>query len=244
MDRIFFDRYLERRGTGVDAVIYYVEDDINVRNLTLYVLKQAGLEVEGFECASELDRACAEALPQMFLLDIMLPDEDGMDILKRLRSQPETAKIPIMMITAKSTEYDVVTGLDNGADDYLTKPFGMMELVSRVNALLRRHAPQVEQDNGTGISLGSVSLSSKRHTVTVEGQDVVLTFKEFELLRYLMENAGLVFTREQLLEALWDWSYQGNTRTVDVHIQTLRHKLGTGADIIETVRGVGYRARR
>ncbi|MCL1847412.1 MAG: response regulator transcription factor [Coriobacteriia bacterium] len=227
-------------------MIYYVEDDVNIRNLTLYALKQAGLEAVGFEKANDLYEACAEALPQLFLLDIMLPDEDGISILRRLRSQPATAELPVMMMTAKGTEYDVVTGLDSGADDYLIKPFGMLELVSRVNALLRRRAggQGMEGADDKGMTSGPVTLFSKQHIVTVEEEKVVLTLKEFELLRFLMENPGLVFTREQLLEALWGWSYEGNTRTIDVHIQTLRHKLGVGAVVVETVRGVGYRARK
>lgn len=225
-------------------MIYYVEDDLNIRNLTIYALKQAGMEVVGFATARELYKACDHRLPRLFLLDIMLPDEDGISILQHLRAQAATAEIPVMMITAKGTEFDVVTGLDSGADDYLIKPFGMMELVSRVNALLRRCPQAQDAQSDKGITLGSVTLSSKRHTVIVEGQEITLTLKEFELLRFLMENSGLVFSREQILETVWGWSYEGNTRTIDVHIQTLRHKLGSGASLIETVRGVGYRARR
>jgi len=225
-------------------MIYYVEDDINIRNLTMYALKHAGLEVQGFERASELYEACEEQLPQLFLLDIMLPDEDGLSILAHLRGQATTTDIPIMMITAKGTEYDVVTGLDSGADDYLIKPFGMMELVSRVNALIRRHPPATNHDDDKGMVSGPVMLNHKQHVVTVEGQPVPLTLKEFELLHYLLKSPGLVFTREQILEALWGYNFESNTRTVDVHIQTLRQKLGAGASIIETVRGVGYRAHK
>ena len=225
-------------------MIYYVEDDLNVRNLTMYALRQAGMEVEGFSTARELYKACENKLPQLFLLDIMLPEEDGISILEHLRKQSKTAQTPVMMITAKGTEFDVVTGLDSGADDYLVKPFGMMELVSRVNALLRRHTSAQDSSADRSITVGPVTLSSKHHSVTVDGEDIALTLKEFELLRFLMENPGLVFTRDQILETLWGWSYEGNTRTIDVHIQTLRHKLGSGASIVETVRGVGYRARR
>jgi two-component system alkaline phosphatase synthesis response regulator PhoP len=225
-------------------MIYYVEDDQNVRNLTLYALKQAGLEALGFSCANELYEACATRLPQLFLLDIMLPGEDGISILKQLRAQTSTVQLPVMMITAKGTELDVVIGLDSGADDYLIKPFGMMELVSRVNALLRRHAPEQSAAEIKPLTLGPVALSSRQHTVLVDGQEVALTLKEFELLRFLMENQGLVLTREQILKTLWGWSYEGNTRTIDVHIQTLRQKLGPGASIIETVRGLGYRVRK
>ncbi len=225
-------------------LVYYVEDDLNIRNLTMYALEQAGFEIIGFSTAAELDATCAHVLPDLYILDIMLPDEDGISILKRLRSSSATADIPIIMLTARGTEFDVVTGLDSGADDYLSKPFSMMELVSRVKVLLRRHTNGTPTDTGSEIkTLGQVTLSPKQHTVEVDGEEVVLANKEFELLRLLMQNPGQVFTREQLLEAIWGWSYAGNTRTVDVHIQTLRHKLGSSADIIETIRGVGYRAR-
>ncbi|MDR2108340.1 MAG: response regulator transcription factor [Coriobacteriales bacterium] len=222
-------------------MIYYVEDDENIRNLAIYALEQNGLQVRGFAASDELYRANAEALPNLFLLDIMLPDEDGIAILKNLRKHSATAEIPVMMLTAKSAEYDVVTGLDNGADDYLTKPFGMMELVSRVNALLRRGPATQRRDDR--LSNGPVVLSTARREVTANGDAVMLTYKEFELLRFLMENAGLVFTRGHLLESIWGWDFGGNTRTVDVHVQTLRQKLGESASIIETVRGVGYRVR-
>ena len=222
-------------------MIYYVEDDENIRNLAVYALEQAGLEVKGFTSSKEMFAACDVQLPDAILLDIMLPGEDGISTLRTLRSQKATCDIPIMMITAKSAEYDVVTGLDSGADEYLTKPFGMMELVSRVNALLRRggHGTGRQSDE---IQIGVVALSDSRHRVTVDGNTIHLTFKEFELLRFLMNNPDLVFTREHLLESIWGWNFEGNTRTIDVHIQTLRQKLGEGADIIETVRGVGYRA--
>ncbi|MDR3053677.1 MAG: response regulator transcription factor [Coriobacteriales bacterium] len=229
-------------------MIYYVEDDENIRNLAVYALEQAGLQVRGFERASQLYKANAELLPELFLLDIMLPEEDGIAILKQLRAQPATALIPVMMITAKSAEYDVVLGLDSGADDYLTKPFGMMELVSRVNALLRRGAaagatpsPTQSAQKDEAVHVGPVALIPNRRQVLVGQQAVSLTFKEFELLRFLMENVNLVFTRDHLLESIWGWDFGVNSRTVDVHIQTLRQKLGEGASIIQTVRGVGYR---
>ena len=228
-------------------MIYYVEDDLNVRNLAMYALEQAGLEVVGFSSARELYAACETRLPALFLLDIMLPDEDGIQILKTLRRQKATAELPIMMITAKGTEFDVVTGLDGGADDYLPKPVGMLERVSRVNAWLRRRGSETGAGAGActeAVEIGGIVLSSKRHSVTVEGQPVTLTFKEFELLRFLMENEGIVFSREHLLESIWGWDFEGNTRTIDVHIQTLRQKLGSGASVVETVRGVGYRARK
>ncbi|MCL2756508.1 MAG: response regulator transcription factor [Coriobacteriia bacterium] len=223
-------------------MIYYVEDDENIRNLAVYALSQAGLEVKGFSSSRELYSACNTQLPDVVLLDIMLPGEDGITTLRTLRSQNVTRNLPIMMITAKSAEYDVVIGLDSGADDYLCKPFGMMELVSRVNALLRRGDRDSEHPCDE-IRVGSVMLSTSRRRVMVNDKATYLTFKEFELLRFLMSNTGYVFTREHLLESVWGWNFEGNTRTVDVHIQTLRQKLAEGASIIETVRGVGYRVR-
>jgi len=228
----------------VSNPIYYVEDDINVRNLTRYALEQAGLEIQAFSTGAELDVACVRELPGLFILDIMLPGEDGLSILKRLRSQPATRGIPVMMLTAKGTEYDVVSGLDSGADDYLRKPFSMMELVSRVKALLRRHSQDAVEKASSDVArtLGSITLSPKHHRVEVDGKEVALANKEYELLHLLMRSPGQVFTREQILETIWGWTFAGNTRTVDVHIQTLRQKLGSSAELIETVRGVGYRA--
>ena len=228
----------------MSSLIYYVEDDLNVRNLTIYALEQAGQEITGFSSAEELYAGCASALPNLFILDIMLPGEDGISILKQLRKDSITAGIPIMMLTAKGTEYDVVTGLDSGADDYLRKPFSMMELVSRAKALLRRH-PRDVSTGGSEVTktLGHVTLSPTQHCVEVEGNEIALANKEFELLHFLMQSPGQVFTREQILEAIWGWSYAGNSRTVDVHIQTLRQKLGSSAELVETVRGVGYRAK-
>ena len=225
--------------------IYYVEDDLNVRNLTMYALEQAGLEIKGFSTAPELYAACASELPSLFMLDIMLPGEDGISILKRLRSDELTADIPVMMLTAKGAEYDVVMGLDSGADDYIRKPFSMMELVSRVKALLRRHPQETGEKtiNVTTKTLGAITLSPKHHSVEVDGNEVALANKEFDLLHLLMQSPGQVFTREQILETIWGWAYAGNTRTVDVHIQTMRQKLGSSAELIETVRGVGYRAK-
>ncbi|MCL1890484.1 MAG: response regulator transcription factor [Coriobacteriia bacterium] len=225
-------------------MIYYVEDDENIRNLAVYALEQNGLEAQGFPSSRGFFEACRTQMPDAVLLDIMLPEQDGLAILNTLRSQEKTRDLPIMMITARSTEYDVVTGLDSGADDYLSKPFGMMELVSRANALLRRGASN-KQENAQQkdeLKIGSVVLSPGKHRVTVADQAISLTYKEFELLSFLMANPDLVFTREHLLESIWGWTFEGNTRTVDVHIQTLRQKLGKAAKIIETVRGVGYRA--
>ena len=173
------------------------------------------------------------------LLDIMLPDEDGLHILKRLRAGAETADLPVMMLTAKSSEYDRVVGLDSGADDYMPKPFGMMELVSRVRALLRRAAKPATEDKL--FTAGSLAVDVKRRAVTVDGEPVILTYKEFELLCYLLENRGVVLSRDQILTKIWDYNYSGETRTVDVHIRTLRQKLGDAGALIETVRGVGYR---
>ena len=223
-------------------MIYYVEDDTNIRDLTVYALRQAGFEAQGFPAAEEFFAACKERLPELVLLDIMLPEVDGLEILHVLRDDPATKSLPVMMLTAKGTEFDTVCGLDAGADDYLAKPFGMMELVSRVNALLRRAgAPAAARDE---LTCGPVVLTVSAHTVSVGGQPVALTLKEFDLLRALMQNEGRVLSRRQLLEDVWGVTYVGETRTVDVHVQTLRQKLAAasvGADaLIQTVRGVGY----
>ncbi len=274
-------------------MIYYLEDDEQIRNLTLYTLAQTGKETVGFSRASELYDALETALPDLFLLDVMLPGEDGLSVLKNLRSNPKTADIPIMMITAKSTEFDKVTGLDAGADDYLSKPFGMMELVSRINALLRRYSKSSSSQNSTitnnlsgqdtmsatgaisasssirsgsnypspcaaasiypdGISneildAGPIHLDTARYSVTVNGNKVNLTRKEFEMLHYLLENKGIVISRNKLLNRVWGYSVAGQTRTVDAHIQTLRKKLSevdpAASAMIETIRGVGYRIK-
>lgn len=220
-------------------MIYLVEDDDSIRELVLYTLHTTGFEAEGFRNAADFWQALEKELPQLVLLDIMLPDEDGLHILKRLRAGAETADLPVMMLTAKSSEYDRVVGLDSGADDYMPKPFGMMELVSRVRALLRRAAKPAAEDKL--FTAGSLAVDVKRRTVTVEGEPVILTYKEFELLCYLLENRGVVLSRDQILTKIWDYNYSGETRTVDVHIRTLRQKLGDAGALIETVRGVGYR---
>jgi two-component system alkaline phosphatase synthesis response regulator PhoP len=225
------------------SVIYYVEDDPHIRDLAIYALEQAGLSAQGFSNAFELYAACENEVPRLFLLDIMLPHEDGIQILKHLRASRATSDVPIMMLTAKGSEYDVVVGLDAGADDYLAKPFGMMELVSRVNALLRRRSRDSANEDDETLVIDGLALSPSQRRVTVDGTLVVLTYKEFELLQILMEHPGRVFSRDRLLEAVWGWEHSGSTRTVDVHIQTLRRKLGSAASIIETVRGVGYRAK-
>ena len=220
-------------------MIYLVEDDDSIRELVLYTLHTNGLEAEGFRNAADFWQALEKELPQLVLLDIMLPDEDGLHILKRLRAGAETADLPVMMLTAKSSEYDRVVGLDSGADDYMPKPFGMMELVSRVRALLRRAAKPAAEDKL--FTAGSLAVDVKRRAVTVDGEPVILTYKEFELLCYLLENRGVVLSRDQILTKIWDYNYSGETRTVDVHIRTLRQKLGDAGALIETVRGVGYR---
>lgn len=224
-------------------MIYYVEDDTNIRDLTIYALRQAGFEAVGFSCASEFFSACAERVPRLVLLDIMLPETDGIEILKMLREDPAIKHVPVMMLTAKGTEYDTVCGLDAGADDYLAKPFGMMELVSRVNALLRR-AGEPSSNTQDAISCGKLELSASAHTVEADGVPVELTLKEFDLLRALMQNNGQVLSRSQLLEDVWGMTYAGGTRTVDVHVQTLRQKLAAASpgieSCIQTVRGVGY----
>ena len=220
-------------------MIYLVEDDDSIRALVLYTLHTTGFEAEGFRNAADFWQALEKELPQLVLLDIMLPDEDGLHILKRLRAGAETADLPVMMLTAKSSEYDRVVGLDSGADDYMPKPFGMMELVSRVRALLRRAAKPAAEDKL--FTAGSLAVDVKRRAVTVDGEPVILTYKEFELLCYLLENRGVVLSRDQILTKIWDYNYSGETRTVDVHIRTLRQKLGDAGALIETVRGVGYR---
>lgn len=220
-------------------MIYLVEDDDSIRELVLYTLHTTGFEAEGFRNAADFWQALEKELPQLVLLDIMLPDEDGLHILKRLRAGAETADLPVMMLTAKSSEYDRVVGLDSGADDYMPKPFGMMELVSRVRALLRRAAKPAAEDKL--FTAGSLAVDVKRRAVTVDGEPVILTYKEFELLCYLLENRGVVLSRDQILTKIWDYNYSGETRTVDVHIRTLRQKLGKAGGYIETIRGLGYK---
>lgn len=219
-------------------MIYCVEDDASIRELMLYTLRASGFDAEGFERGSQLLDALTLHIPQLIMLDIMLPGMDGMEILKVLRSNPSTARIPVIMATAKGTEYDRVLGLDAGADDYLCKPFGMLEMVSRIRAVLRRTQPVTPAHL---LSMGTLLLDSDAHTVLADGQRISLTLKEFELLRLFLEHPGRVFTRDQLLERIWGIDYAGETRTVDVHIGTLRTKLGSCGEYIRTVRGVGYR---
>lgn len=219
-------------------MIYLVEDDNAIRELVTYTLNSTGLESRGFGDSEGFWAAMKAETPSLVMLDIMLPGEDGLAILRRLRADPRTERIPVMMLTAKGTEYDKVLGLDAGADDYVPKPFGMMELLARVRALLRRTMPKERADEYT---IGPLYLSLKSHLVKVEGQEVALTLKEYELLRTLVENRGTVLTRDRLLTDIWGYSFDGESRTVDVHIRTLRQKLGVAADLIETIRGVGYK---
>lgn len=219
-------------------MVYYVEDDTNIRELTIYALKQAGIEAEGFSDDAEFRVACAKRVPEAVLLDIMLPDTDGLQILRRIRRTPGLENVPVMMLTAKDTELDTVRALDNGADDYLAKPFGMMEMVSRIRAVLRRTS-QCKPE--THLHVGLLEMDPLSHTVQAGGSRVELTLKEFELLKLFMEHPGRVFSRDQLLERIWSTDYLGETRTVDVHIGTLRTKLGSCGEYIRTVRGVGYR---
>lgn len=218
-------------------MIYCVEDDNSIRELMLYTLRASGFEAEGFAGAPGLMEALQKSKPQLVILDIMLPGMDGMEILKHLRSHSSTANIPVVMATAKGTEYDKVLGLDAGADDYLVKPFGMMEMISRVKAVLRRTSPKTEAEQ----TMGVLRLNPTEHTVHVDGKRVDLTLKEYELLRLFLTHPGQVFSREQLLERIWGIDFYGETRTVDVHIGTLRTKLGAAGGYIRTVRGVGYR---
>lgn len=219
-------------------MIYYVEDDDSIRELVAYTLTQMNMPTQGFACAEDFWSAMKEKLPELILLDVMLPGEDGLHILRSLQAQPDTAEIPVVMITARGTEFDKVQGLDLGADDYIAKPFGMAELAARVRARLRRLAPK---NGGNVITSGKLALDRRGHEVRIDGQSVSLTMKEYDLLRILMENKGMAFSREQLLDRVWDYGYDGGTRTVDVHVQTLRAKLGDCGGMIETVRGVGYR---
>lgn len=225
-------------------MVYYVEDDRNIRELTLYSLAQSGIESEGFADDVTFRAACERRVPDAVLLDIMLPDTDGIEILKRIRSTASMADVPVMMLTARDTELDTVRALDAGADDYLSKPFGMMEMVSRVRALLRRSASQRRaRQHDADLVDGPLELSPERHEVRLEGERIKLTAREYALLEYLTRSPGIVFTREELLRRVWGWDFDGGSRTVDVHVQTLRAKLGEHSDLIETVRGVGYRLR-
>ena len=219
-------------------MIFCVEDDNSIRDLMVYTLNIAGFDAMGFADPASFWVAMRDTVPELIVLDIMLPGEDGISMLKKLRAAPNTAKIPVIMATAKGTEYDRVIGLDLGADDYLTKPFGMMEMVSRIRAVLRRASPKTAP---AVLRQGSILLDESRHTVEVDHHAVSLTLKEYELLRLFMENPGQVFTRDRLLATVWGGEYYGETRTVDVHVGTLRTKLGAAGELLQTVRGVGYK---
>ena len=219
-------------------MIWCVDDDNTIRDIEVYTLTQTGFDAKGFADGISMLEALKTEKPELIVLDIMLPGKDGVEVLKEIRSNPETRKIPVVMATAKGTEMDKIQGLDTGADDYLVKPFGVMEMVSRIKAVLRRCEPDEKEEV---LSIGEITLSDKEHLVTVNGEKVVLTFKEFEILKLFMSNPGIVFSRDKLLSEVWGIDYLGESRTVDMHIKTLRQKLGDAGTIIETVIGVGYK---
>lgn len=219
-------------------MIWCVDDDNTIRDIEVYTLTQTGFDAKGFADGISMLEALKNEKPELIVLDIMLPGRDGVDVLKEIRSNPETRKIPVIMATAKGTEMDKIQSLDTGADDYLVKPFGVMEMVSRIKAVLRRCEPDEKEEV---LSVGEITLSDKKHLVTVSGEKVVLTFKEFEILKFFMSNPGIVFSRDKLLSEVWGMDYLGESRTVDMHIKTLRQKLGDAGSCIETVIGVGYR---
>ena len=219
-------------------MIWCVDDDNTIRDIEVYTLTQTGFEAKGFADGISMLEALKTEKPELIVLDIMLPGKDGVEILKEIRSNPETSKRPVIMATAKGTEMDRSQGLDTGADDYLVKPFGVMEMVSRIKAVLRRCEPDEKEEV---LSIGEITLSDKEHLVTDNGEKVVLTFKEFEILKLFMSNPGIVFSRDKLLSEVWGIDYLGESRTVDMHIKTLRQKLGDAGALIETVIGVGYK---
>ena len=219
-------------------MIYLLEDDESIRSFVEYALNNSGLESKGFEKPSDFWKGIGEEIPSLVILDVMLPEEDGLEVLKKLRNRSETKKVPVIMLTAKDSEYDKVIGLDSGADDYVSKPFGMMELISRIKALLRRTAEETKKDEYT---VGGLYVCPSKHIVRANGNDVVLTYKEFELLCLLISNRGTVFNRDQILQRIWGFEFDGANRTVNVHIRTLRTKLGDCGRLVETVRGIGYK---
>ena len=227
-------------------MIYLLEDDASIRELVLYSLNSMGMEAQGFELPSLLNEAMKNAIPDLLLLDIMLPEEDGFSILRRLRADANTKSLPVIVLTAKNTEFDTVTALDLGADDYVSKPFGVMELIARVKAVLRRagNTPNANDTVGNTLTEGEVIVDTERHTVKAAGEEVILTLKEFELLCMLLKNKGIVLTRDKILSQIWGYDFDGENRTVDVHVRSLRTKLGDCGSIIETVRGVGYKVGR
>lgn len=220
-------------------MIYCVEDEGNIRDLIVYALKNSDFDVQGFASGEELFEAMGEKVPSLVLLDIMLPGEDGLSLLSKIRRNPATEKIPVIMLTAKSSELDKIVGLDKGADDYIVKPFSVLELVARVKAVLRRTTPK-EEDDGS-IAIDGVVIDKKKHTVLVDGEPINLTYKEFELLYYLFRNKDIVLNRESIMARVWGYDFEGESRTVDVHIASLRHKLKDKASLIETVRNIGYK---
>lgn len=220
-------------------MIWIVEDDESIREIEIYTLKSTGFDAEGFGDGASFFNALQKEKPELVILDIMLPDEDGISILQKLRNHQDTADIPVIMASAKGTEYDKIKGLDLGADDYLAKPFGMMEMVSRVKAVLRRTRHPHEEI----IQLDQIRILPDKHEVYVNDEPVALTLKEYDLLRLLMSHPGMVYTRQQLLNLVWGIQYDGETRTIDVHVRTLRQKLKDAGEHIDTVRGVGYRYR-
>lgn len=220
------------------SLVYYVEDDASIRSAVLYALQSTGFEAQGFEDGESFFETLAQARPDVVLLDIMLPGIDGLEVLKRLRADQKTADIPVILITAKGAEFEKVIGLDSGADDYVAKPFGVMELISRIKAILRR-IPLPETDEQ--ITVDELTIDLRQHIVTIRGKEIELTLKEFDLLHCLMKNAGRVFTRDELLDIVWGYGAETETRTVDVHIGTIRQKLGEYGSYIKTVRGLGYR---
>ena len=218
------------------ALIYIVEDDEGIREIEEFALKNAGHKVVGFENAKNFYKQLEAVIPDLVLLDVMLPDENGNEIVRKLRSNSDTKRLPVIMVTAKTTELDLIKGLDGGADDYIKKPFSVMELISRVKALLRRTEP-IESEF---LKLDEITLNDEKHEVSIDGRHVDLTYKEYELLRYLMANKGIVLSRDSIMERLWGVTYEGESRTLDMHIKTLRHKLGDAGNRIRTVRNVGY----
>lgn len=219
-------------------MIYFIEDDPNIRELVVYTLNTTELKATGFEKPSDFWAALDNELPELILLDIMLPEEDGLKILSKIRNSKLTESIPVILITAKSSEIDKLKGFDLGADDYVAKPFGIMELLARIKAVMRRSKPQSKKDECT---IGPLYVCPQKHRVKVNGEKVELTLKEFELLCLMLENRDIVLSRDQILDKIWGYSFDGENRTVDVHIRTLRQKLGDAGSIIETVRGIGYK---
>ncbi len=220
------------------ALVYVVEDDVNIREIEGFSLKNSGYQVEEFECAKKFWERINQKLPDIILMDVMLPDEDGLAIVKKLRQRSDTRRIPVLMVTAKTSELDRVKGLDIGADDYLVKPFGVMELISRVKALLRR---TINLNDTKIYTLGNIQMDDEKRRVLVDAESVDLTFKEYELLKYFMSNVGIVLQREDIMVRVWGTDYEGESRTLDMHIKTLRKKLGESGNRIKTVRNVGYR---